>query len=362
MDVVNSYEAFIHELEDRHLRATNRHRAVGAHAAPDDVAGRQLTIAFHVDGPPGSGCDVATVSVLEDGVVRETLDVGGAQDSVSEHACTVALPGERWSEPRTRAGRRCRTVLVSRMDNHSGYGEVTIGYDGPLGDPLSVRLTCRSAEGARVFVAILCENRPVIQATPVAASADWSDCVLEIPAGSMAETPAASVDGSRTPVATERELVRWPSEGTLTFERAVLQDAAGHERAVFQAGTTLCVRVELKAHRSRMFNLILAASVYRLDGVFITNLVSPATRIQLTVGERLEASLAIPHLSIGDARYVISLSAFDSEVAKETRYDLIARGLEFQVAGNTAVTMHAVVQLPAEWHVGAEASSPGKPG
>jgi hypothetical protein len=152
--------------------------------------------------------------------------------------------------------------------------------------------------------------------------------------------------------------IRWPSEGSLTFERAVLVDGAGRERAVFGTDTPLGITLQLKAHRSGCFNVILAASMYRLDGVFIANLISPRTALEMAEGERVDVALEVGRVPLGDARYVVSLSVFEGEVSEHTRYDLLSRVLEFEVRGNPPLSRHAVVQLDVDWRVGAEARRP----
>jgi ABC-type polysaccharide/polyol phosphate transport system ATPase subunit len=173
-----------------------------------------------------------------------------------------------------------------------------------------------------------------------------------------ARVPESLADGAADGGAAARA-VRWRSEGSLTIERALFVDELGRERAVFKAGASFSMRMELEAHRAGQFNLVLGASIYRLDGVFVANLVSPPMPFALSAGERTDVWLEVPRLPIGDARYAVSLSLFEREVAEHTRYDLLAKAFEFQVTGSPPLTKGAVVQLDARWRVGTAAMTAG---
>jgi lipopolysaccharide transport system ATP-binding protein len=369
LDVVNVYEGFIRELEDRRLRARNRRNAERRDEAHevDAEASVDLTVALHVDGPAGSGCDVAEISLLRDGAVQDTLHVGDVQDAVPGHGIAISLPGERWSEPRTRDGKPCRTLVVPGASRR-GQGSATVVHDDTCDEGrFAIRVKYRTPDAARLSVSVLRNGDPASECVELPLAHRWRDGVIDLarlrtsatfPSRSATAGQSAAAEGRPGMLTTDTTgIIRWPSEGSLTFRRVVLLDSLGRERAVFEAGGSFNMRLELESHRTARFNLVLGASIYRADGVFVANLVSPPVALELTDGERVEAWLELSRVPLGDARYVVSLSAFDGEVTEQARYDLVARAVEFQVSGNPPLTASTVVRLDAQWRVGAEASA-----
>jgi lipopolysaccharide transport system ATP-binding protein len=368
LDIVNVYEGFIRELDDRRLRARNRRNA----DRRDDLRVLEptvdLTVALHVEGPAGNGCDVAEISLLRDGSVQETLHVGDVQDAVPGHGIAISLPGERWSEPRTRDGKPCRTLVVPGASRR-GLGSATVVHDGTLDEGcFAIRVKYRTPDASRLSISVLRSGDAGSDCVELPLAEGWRDAVIDVaPSRASTDYLSASVTSSgeseaavgRTGMLTTdtTDIIRWPSEGSLTFRRVVLLDALGRERAVFEAGGSLNMRLELESHRPGRVNLVLGASIYRADGVFVANLVSPPAALDLSQGERVEAWLELTRVPLGDARYVVSLSAFDGEVTEQARYDLVARAVEFQVSGNPPLTASTVVQLDAQWRVGAEAGA-----
>jgi lipopolysaccharide transport system ATP-binding protein len=372
IDVVNAYEGFIHEMDDRRLRAKNRRRASGnGLSGGGDGA---LRVALRVDGPVGSGSDVAEVALINNGEVQTSLELGRVATSGAVGGPAPVLAGECWSDGRAQDGRAYRTLTVPAGGEAYGSGEVSTGHSGTLGNArLAVRVVYRTPSSTRLSAALVAGERALTPFSPAPWSTEWNELLLDVPSSSE-PTSTAAVNGSAKgrPSAPGADgdplrsgtagVVRWPSEGSLTFVRAVLLDPQGRERAVFATGTPLRIQLHLKVHRGGRFNLILAASVYRLDGVFIANLISPRTVVEANEGDRIDAAIDVERLPLGNARYVISLSAFEAEVSEHTRYDLVARVLEFEIRGSGPLTMHAVVQLDAAWRVGlAPPKTPGVP-
>jgi lipopolysaccharide transport system ATP-binding protein len=361
LDIVNVYEGFIRELEDRRLCARNRRNTDRRDDAKDADGTVRLEIVLDVEGPAGSGCDVAEIALLRDGAVQETVQVGDVQDASPGHGMAILLPGERWSEPRSRDGKACRTLGVPPASGR-GRGSATALYDGALDEGrFAIRLVYRTSDAARLSISVLRDGEPVSEHARLAAAERWREAVIDLqrssglPAG-VRENGAGELRPGMLTSGTSG-IIRWPSEGSLKFRRVALLDELGRERAIFDAGGSFSMRLELEAHRTGTFNLVLGASVYRTDGVFVSNLVSAPAALDLSDGERIDAWLELPHVLLGNGRYVVSLSAFDGEVTEQTRYDLVARAVEFQVTGNPPLTAGSVVQLDAQWRISAETSA-----
>ena len=118
---------------------------------------------------------------------------------------------------------------------------------------------------------------------------------------------------------------------------------------MFDGGTTLALRIEVRARRSGRFNLIVGATLARLDGVPVSNLVSPLLSLDLAAGEHRWVIVTLDELLVGDGQYVFSVSLFEGSVEEETRYDLVARAYEFRVVGNPPLVAGSVFRHPARW-------------
>ncbi len=69
------------------------------------------------------------------------------------------------------------------------------------------------------------------------------------------------------------------------------------------------------AHRDGSCTFIPAATLFRLDGILISNLVGHPLPLAFVQGETQEFRLDIPALNLGDGEYVFSLSIFDGSSA-----------------------------------------------
>lgn len=359
MEVVNAYEAFIHDMEDRRLRAKNRRRGRGEAVAEHDEERETLTVVFRVSGNPLAEADIAEVSFAADDETDDRLRVGDVQDADPLHSSHVAIPGDRWSEPRQRGGRDCRALLVPH-EATAGHGHVNFVHPGPIYPTRASLAVCyRTVARTQLSVMILRNGVAASGWTDLAPAEEWAEWTSPMSALPGVGESVPAPDGpegrdgevTRTGLLDRGRGVRWAGEGSLTIDGAALLDQEGKDRAVFTMGSPMSMRVGMRAHRDGVFPLRLGVSVYRLDGIFIANLISPTLPLTLRAGEQGLVQLDIPALALGDARYVVSISAFDTEVEGHTRYDLLSRAFEFQVVGNPPLTMHAVTQLPARWDV-----------
>jgi ABC-type polysaccharide/polyol phosphate transport system ATPase subunit len=356
IDVVNAYEGFIRDLEDRRLKARNRKRRAGYGGGEADVYSDGLALTFTVQGERGAGCDVAEIALLKNGVVEETLRVGDVQDASGGYATALVLQGSDWSEPR-----RDRDGWSRRLDiRPDGAGRArgwAIFYAYMLFDDaeysLRVRYRCEAAAG--LSLAVSRNGSPLGDPTELATGgAAWREETVKVSSlGSAAREPRGDVDPRGHPPKGQggRAIVRWPGEGSITIERAVLLGPDGHERAVFTVGEPLVLSMIVVAHRAGRYNPVAGATLIRLDGVYVSNFVSDPMPADLAEGESVELRLDVMPLNLGDGHFVFSLSIFEGSVALDgsTRYDLIARAYEFQVVGNPPLAAEAIFQHPGTW-------------
>ena len=158
---------------------------------------------------------------------------------------------------------------------------------------------------------------------------------------------AFTADGD---AARPRELRRWPGEGRIAIEEVRTCDEAGANRTIFERGSELTIEVALVARETSTYPIVLGLSVYRLDGILITNHASPPQTFELSEGDSAMFSMTLPALNLGNGRYTFSVAAFrELESGHETKvYDLLDRSFEFEVFGN-APFENGVFTHPAVW-------------
>jgi hypothetical protein len=295
---------------------------------------------------------------------EEILRVGDVQDVTPGYASTVSLTTSEWSSPRYEAGHWFRSVSVA-PGRPSARGELVF-YSYALLPEIDYRyrICYRCVGPAQLTLTMSRNGLPLGNPMPLPAGAGWLEASIPLALGlaSVSGPPAAmtKVSGETGEVRTSASPTRrWPGEGSIRIEQAVLAGEDGQERAVFEGGSHLVLRVELRARRSGLFNLIVGATLARLDGVPVSNLVSAPMSLDLATRERQWVSVTLDPLLLGDGQYVFSVSVFEGAVQEETRYDLIARAYEFRVVGNPPLVAGSLFQHPARWSVEPASAKPG---
>ena len=357
LEVINAYEEFVHRLEDRRLRAKRRKRAETGldHAALDGYADT-MVVSLEVSGPTGARCDVGEIVLLANEQPEETLRVGDVQDANPGFASAVSLATSEWSSPQCEAGTWFRSVTLAPGQSNA-RGEVAF-YSYALFPGIDYRYQIRYRCVGSVRLAATITRNGVRVGGPIGlpSVAAWTEGVLPLTRALAADPPTSSGGvqdpggGLRTAVPSASSPVRrWPGEGSVQVEQAVLAGTDGQERAVFEGGSPLVLRVQVHARRSGRFNLIVGATLARLDGIPVSNLVSPTLGLELVAGDHRWVSVTLDELLLGDGDYVFSVSLFEGAVQGESRYDLVARAYEFRVVGNPPLTASSIFRHPARW-------------
>jgi lipopolysaccharide transport system ATP-binding protein len=357
LEVINAYEEFVHRLEDRRLKAKRRKRAGSGtdHAAREGYSDT-IVVSLEVTGSAGTRCDVAEVALLANEQPDETLRVGDVQDANPGYASTVSLTASEWSTPQCEAGQWFRRITLE-PGRSSARGELAFYLYALLPEiDYCYRIRYRYVGPARVVVTISRNGVRLGEPTPLSAAGAWTEASIPLARGRapVSQTATGIANGSEEPreaISSAPSVRRWPGEGSVRVEEAVFVGGDGQERAVFKGGSTLTLRVELYARRSGHFNLVVGATLARLDGVPVSNLVSPVLSLRLAVDERRRVSVSLDELLLGDGQYVFSVSLFEGTVQKETRYDLVSGAYEFRVVGNSPLAAGSVFRHPARWNL-----------
>lgn len=347
LEVVNAYQSFIHDLEDRRLRAKNRRRVAKRGEEPESVG--QDIFRFHLEwrGEAGSKASLSELRLVKDGVTLQELGIGDVQDSSEDHQANVQIAGSQWSEPARSDGAFHRDLVANAAGGATGIVVFrTIGAveEGDYGVALKYRTQGR---GALVLKVTHNDSSLVSHAEAPEWPGDWGEWVQ--PLGRLGEAPASGGRAPEQPSAQVKEMFRWASEGSLTIAQIRISGSDGGTRALFRAGEALLLSFDVRANRDGVFNVVAGASLYRSDGIFVSNLISEEVPLKLAAGEAKRFTVELSPIQLGDGEYVFSISIFEKEITAEARYDLVARCIEFKVVGNEKVIAGTLFRHPSRW-------------
>jgi ABC-type polysaccharide/polyol phosphate transport system ATPase subunit len=394
MEVVKAYEEFVHNLQDRQLKAANRQRKLGFRDAVEiGHFADYFVVALSLTGAPGARSDIGRIEQRCEDLAEEVLRVGDPQDSDQTHLSYVALNTGDWGDPEIEVDGAFRSLTRTEGAANPTLGETVFrSYALEPGKRYAFRI-CYRITGEGQLTATVSRNGQAIvvdEMLPIDGAA-WQvhDLVLPLAliddadaiaapedaisvaaladkraprglaqsaAGSKEEAANAAVlkvegaaENSRGRVMAAR---RWPGESTLLIDDVVLQAADGSERAVLTVGSALTIRVFYRARQTGEFPILCSIVIYRVDGIVVTQHVSPREFLDLSAGDRREVQLKFPSLDLADGRYVISVALhreLDPQAPNATvRYDLLDRSYEFEVVGNPPLRTSLFV-LPARW-------------
>jgi homopolymeric O-antigen transport system ATP-binding protein len=148
-----------------------------------------------------------------------------------------------------------------------------------------------------------------------------------------------------------RRVMRWPSTRGVKIESLRLM-RDGVTATAFESGKSLEIEMEIRSEVSGEVTCRYYFSFFSVDGrraAWVTNSVD---RFLAVEGQRRWVRVCLTPLLLGRGNYVLSTSIFDgtdpSEIGRATRYDLLARCLEFTVTDRDARDP-AIFHHPAEW-------------
>ncbi len=352
LEVVKSYEQFTRTIQERRVQARNRKRRAGLTPAHDRDERETLVVRLAVSGE-SAALDVRELGVLEDNDSLETLHVGGPQDGDPSHQAFVALEGSDWSDPQFSNGLSWRT-LAAPPGHPGATGSAIFGlFALSSGRRYGARLRYRAVRATGATVAIWRDGELVAEAElPVQSSAAWRETLVPIEAsmhvgaGSPTSQPA---DLHQDPA--ERRVSRWPGERSIIIDDVVMEGVDGRERAIFERGEALSLRLRVKARRPGPFTLIPVAVLYRLDGIRISPHIGDRAVLDLDVGETADIRLVFDHLNLGGGRYIFSLALYRTltAVAPEI-YDIVDRSYEFEVRQDDPLR-DGIFEHPSRWEI-----------
>lgn len=325
-EVVKAYEKFIRQLEDRRLRARNEKSLSSRY---DAFERESYTDHFAVTFE--GAADVCDVELIRDGETEDQVAVGGPQDADPGQSAFVVADGSGWSNPLAESA-----GLFRRVDGATGSVVFHL-WLLQLQSTYNVRARVRGSGKVTVR-----HGETILGDLEFDEAAEWRAIEVEL-------DTSRGQNASIGPGSIDRSISRWPGEGTLLIERVRLE-SDGREQAIFVPGSPLTLTIEARAHTRGVLPITPAATVYRADGILITNLVGDEFTLDVVDDELVGIQLEIDELNLGDGQYVVSVALYRELSVTPLVYDLLDRSFDFEVRGNELFD-NGVFRHGSRWHV-----------
>lgn len=347
LEVVKAYEKYIRVLEERRLKAKNeRERVKRFDGFEREGAGDQILVRVAAGPGAGSRCDVARMTLLKDGEIEDVVHVGAPQDSDEGHAARVLLAGGEWSAPAREAEHAYRS-----LESRSARGTATLTFGHVLfdvwffypGAHYEVEIEYRSVGDAPTVG--VGRGSHVQAAVSLPPSSAWR--IERVQLEEPEEDDEADGDGSA-------ELSRWPGRDGLSIQTVRILDEAGEEQAIFTSGSVARIAIDIRADRDGPLPLIVAALLFREDGIVVTRHVAPERTLDLAAGDRMRAVLDLGPLLLGNGGYLLSVGLYaaldENDIEPSRVYDYLDRSYEFRVVGLPRLH-NELVRHPGVWRI-----------
>ena len=167
----------------------------------------------------------------------------------------------------------------------------------------------------------------------------------EIPSGEAAEETSSQLDDGR-------RVFRWPSERGVKIRR-ISCSANGREVQVYNSGHRMDINLELEHEVTAQLQCRYYLSIFNLEALRVAWITSPVDAFDGRAGNRRFVTVGLDPLLLGSGDFVLSCSVFDATdpamINMATRYDLLARCLQFRVVENDG-RQSPIFHHPASWN------------
>jgi lipopolysaccharide transport system ATP-binding protein len=347
VEVVKAYDKYIRVLDDRRLRARNENsRGGGADGFERESYTDQILVRFSADDAAKAKLDVAEVRLFVNDEVEDSVEVGGTQDADPLHSAHLMLNEGQWSEPRREEGKVFRSLVRgadSEIASSIGNLHFRLWFFYPQAR-YEVEVTYRLRGGsAQVAVGrgTVADAFAVLSPTD-----DWRSLRVSV--------MQAPVDSSPADEEERLDVSRWPGRSGLKIDGFRLLGGHGDAQAIFAPGDSLALELDIRVEDAGEQPLILAALIFRDDGLVVTRHVSDKALVDLSPGERFEARLDLGELLLGNGTYLLSVGLYSkldlNDVDPSEVYDYFDKSYEFRIAGNPALH-NEIVRHPGNWRI-----------
>ena len=346
LDVTNAYERDVRIRTERRLAAKNLKLALGGYDKHElDHYSDAILLRFTAsDGEAGGFC-LQRVTLLQNEEEIEDLWVGEAQDMDSSHPSWVVVgKGSYWASPVSLKNGGWGRGLLPRDGANAQASAAFHLYVYDANDKYAFRLQFVPPEKAPVRVEVY-DGEQYVPLAELASKPEGA--VTEM----LVQLPPLKRRGDE---AQKKSGARWPGATQLLIKRVLLLDETGRQRAVFNAGERLTLKMVFCAEKDGTYPARFCAVLYRADGTRVSCHLSEEMVLDMSAGEEDSIELHFGDLNLGNGTYVFGVgvySEFDEELRREPKaYDLHGMNYEFQVTGRSASDA-AVFHHPATWRL-----------
>ncbi|MCE5252290.1 ABC transporter ATP-binding protein [bacterium] len=358
IEVVKAYEQYVRMLSDRRIKARNYKRMSSRYGSDTyDIFGDYIFVVFKLEGQYQACCDISEIRLLKNGEIEERLMVGSSQDNNPFHSSFVMIEEGDWSSPQKKEKVTWRSLNIPKKQGMvTGKAAFLFHalFDNTKYD-LEIDYRCENA--CTLSVEIWKNGYTLIHKEDVLNETQgWAKSCIEL---KNLVSGAAGADSENIPQThmnlNEKTISvrRWPSEGSLAIEQVSTVNGENKEQTVFEVGEPIIVKILIKAHKTGLFPLLPAVSIYRLDGILVTHYLEqrPICSVQLEKDQKRIILLDMGSPKFGNGYYVFSVGLFGEAVEESQRYDLIDKSFEFEITGNDPIFAGTIFHIPGIWNV-----------
>ena len=195
LEVVKAYTEFIHTLQDRQLKSTNRRRTLGFR---DVVEVGHFTEAFVVaiflTGEHAVRAGISEVELRCGNVAEETLRIGDPQDSDQTHSAHVVMSTSTWGEPEAEDGELFRSLSAASGGGAAAIGQMVFRtYTLESGKTYSFRIRYRMLSVGRLAATVWRNGQAIIINVPLSGeTTEWQESEIPLPLDLIGDSKEAT--------------------------------------------------------------------------------------------------------------------------------------------------------------------------
>lgn len=336
LEVIRIYQQHLFKLSERRMRNKNSLIKEGR----SDVAhignyNDQVVLDFL-----GNNIDVASVEFYEKNQREHVLQVGGPQDTNPNHDLHVNILN--WSEPKDGDEITYRTV---QNDKTSIQLDAYMPFDD---SSYKFKLKYRYSDDEPIRLVVHKNGLQLVNVDLVSTGGEWLTYIVKL--DSVELLTDDNEDVADNDLSNNTKYIKWSTDTPLAISDIQVFNSDNEAQVIFETGQSIKFRLSLYANETRIFAVRPAITIHRLDGICVANQVSDEVfQLDMQEGDSATIDLIFEKVLLGNGNYVVTPAIFNDKITSSHRYDLIDRGLEFQVNHFDDIKGVGIIEHPSVW-------------